>query len=61
MPERRVYRTGDRARFLPDGRLLFLGRRDHLVKIRGYRVELREIDAALLNFAGDLRGGHDSR
>jgi acyl carrier protein len=30
---------------------MFLGRRDHLVKIRGYRVELREIDAALLNFA----------
>jgi len=51
VPERRVYRTGDRARFLPDGRLMFLGRRDHLVKIRGYRVELREIDAALLNFA----------
>lgn len=43
----RVYRTGDLARYLPDGRIEFLGRRDHQVKIRGFRVELGEIEAAL--------------
>lgn len=46
-PARRVYRTGDLGRFLPDGRFQFLGRQDHQVKVRGYRVELREIEAAL--------------
>jgi amino acid adenylation domain-containing protein len=42
------YRTGDRARVLPDGSVEFLGRSDDQVKIRGYRVELGEIKAALL-------------
>ena len=43
----RLYKTGDSARYLPDGRLEFIGRVDNQVKIRGYRVELAEIEAAL--------------
>lgn len=47
-PGRRLYRTGDLGRFRPDGRLEFLGRLDHRLKIRGYRVEVAAIEAALL-------------
>jgi L-proline---[L-prolyl-carrier protein] ligase len=42
------YRTGDIVRRQPDGEYLYVGRRDHMVKIRGHRVELGEVEAALL-------------
>jgi amino acid adenylation domain-containing protein len=42
-----LYKTGDLARYLPDGNIEFLGRVDNQVKIRGYRIELEEIEAIL--------------
>ncbi|MES2316841.1 MAG: amino acid adenylation domain-containing protein [Pseudomonadota bacterium] len=45
----RLYKTGDIARFLPDGNLEYLGRIDHQVKLRGLRIELGEIESALRN------------
>jgi amino acid adenylation domain-containing protein len=48
----RLYRTGDLGRYLPDGNLEFLGREDFQVKIQGFRVELGEIEAALLGHDG---------
>jgi fengycin family lipopeptide synthetase B len=47
-PGARLYRTGDRARRRSDGNMLFLGRADHQIKIRGFRVELEQIESGLL-------------
>ncbi|HKX28592.1 MAG TPA: amino acid adenylation domain-containing protein [Blastocatellia bacterium] len=44
----RVYRTGDWGRYKPDGRIEYLGRIDRQVKVRGYRIELEEIERALM-------------
>ncbi|MCC0178535.1 amino acid adenylation domain-containing protein [Waterburya agarophytonicola K14] len=51
-PNERVYRTGDLGYISPEGWLLFVGRSDEQIKIRGYRVELGEISATLLHLTG---------
>ena len=48
----RLYKTGDLGRYLPDGSIEFLGRNDSQVKLRGFRVELGEIEVALAQHAG---------
>ncbi|OBK18184.1 non-ribosomal peptide synthetase [Mycobacterium asiaticum] len=48
----RWYKTGDLARYWPDGTIEFLGRADHQVQIRGYRVELGEVESALRSLPG---------
>lgn len=49
---RKIYRTGDLGRFAEDGRLLYIGRNDRQVKLRGLRIELAEIENAMLSFPG---------
>jgi amino acid adenylation domain-containing protein len=51
-PGQRLYRSGDYGRCLPDGTLEFLGRRDSQVKISGFRIEIGEVENALLRVAG---------
>ncbi|MEA5582039.1 amino acid adenylation domain-containing protein [Nodularia harveyana UHCC-0300] len=46
-PEARLYKTGDLARYRPDGNIEYLGRTDNQVKVRGFRIELGEVEAAL--------------
>ena len=51
-PGERIYRTGDFARWLPDGNIEYLGREDHQVKIRGLRIELGEIENTVRDCPG---------
>ncbi len=53
-PGERMYRTGDQARLGDDGQIEFLGRLDAQVKVRGYRVELGEIEAALRDYSAPV-------
>jgi amino acid adenylation domain-containing protein/thioester reductase-like protein len=51
-PGARMYRTGDRARFRPDGRIEYLGRADWQIKIRGHRIEPEEVESAIRSIPG---------
>ena len=62
---RRLYRSGDVARYRADGRIEYLGRKDRQLKIRGFRIEIGEVEAALLVVEGvdqaAAAGWQDSR
>ncbi|URZ17236.1 non-ribosomal peptide synthetase [Clostridium felsineum] len=49
---KRIYKTGDTGRWLPDGRIEYIGRIDEQVKIRGYRIEINEIEKQILSIYG---------
>ena len=51
-PKSRLYKTGDLARYLPDGHIEYLGRIDYQIKLRGFRIELGEIETVLLQHPG---------
>jgi len=51
-PNEHLYRTGDLTRYLPDGQIAFLGRKDEQIKIRGYRIEPNEIVSLLNQYPG---------
>ena len=51
-PHVRAYRTGDTVRWLPDGRIEYIGRGDGQVKVRGFRVELTEVESVIRKFPG---------
>src|SRR5437899_12054680 len=53
---RRLYRSGDYGRWLPEGKLEFLGRRDSQVKISGFRIEIGEMENTLLRVPGVREG-----
>lgn len=55
-PNYKMYRSGDMARWLPDGTIEFLGRMDNQVKVRGFRIELGEIETQLLKH-GSIKEG----
>jgi amino acid adenylation domain-containing protein len=52
----RLYRTGDLVRYLEDGRIEYSGRLDNQIKLRGYRIELNEIAATIMEFKKHLKG-----
>lgn len=58
MENERMYKTGDLARWLPDGNLEYIGRNDKQVKVRGYRIELEEIEKAILQY-GSSKESHE--
>ena len=55
-PQARLYKTGDLARYLPDGNVQFIGRTDFQLKVRGFRIELGEIESHLLAQPGVASG-----
>ncbi|WP_394776486.1 amino acid adenylation domain-containing protein [Flavobacterium sp.] len=51
---KKMYDTGDLVKWMPDGNLAYLGRKDHQIKLRGYRIELEEIENAIVSFSEDI-------